>query len=244
MLLKCKVGQKLTPTEQNAIDYINHNVESISYMTISEIADCAYVSPATISRAIRKCGMEKLPDIRKKIVLEGMLKESYVVNEICEKTYRECKNTIEQIDAMKILEVVNHICHAKKIYVLASGHTRLVAQEFSEQLQWQGYNSCVQSDLNVINRIAMLAEPEDLIIVFSIACSSPELVYGTRSAKDKGVTIVSCCCTQGTPLEDVSDITVLGCSELIISKKGFGSTSLLGLQIIGRTIVEYMIRVV
>ena len=242
MLLKCEKGQNLTPTEQTAIDYINQNIEVISYMTISEIADQAYVSAPTISRAIRKCGIDKLPDIRKKIALKEIAKENYVVNDIFEKSYRECKKTIEQMDTTTILKVVDHICKAKKIFILAHGHTRLAAQEFAEQLQWQGYNACVQSDLNAIKRIAMLTKPGDLVIVFSIACSAPELVTGTKRAKDKGVTIVSCCCTKGTPLEEVSDVAIIGYNEIIVSKNGFGSTSLLGLQIIGRSIVEYIIR--
>ena len=55
MFLKCKKGQHLTNGEQNAINYINENVDAIGDMTISEIAEKAFVSASTISPAIKKC---------------------------------------------------------------------------------------------------------------------------------------------------------------------------------------------
>lgn len=242
MFLKCERGQNLTATEQAAIDYINQNIEAISYMTIYEIADRAYVSASTISRAIRKCGIDKLPDIRKEIALKKIARENYVVNDIFEKSYKECRKTIDQMDTSTILRTVDFITSAKKIFVVAHGHTRFAAQEFAEQLQWQGFGACAQTDTEAIGRIDMLAEPGDLIIIFSIACGVPELIWGAKRAKEKGITVVTCCCTKGTPLEELSDELIIGYSEMIATKNGFGSISLLGLQIIGRTIIEYIVR--
>lgn len=76
MFLKCKKGQYLTTTEQVAIDYINDNVENIIDLTISEIAERAFVSAATISRAIRKCGVNKLSDIRLQMAMNEVAKKS------------------------------------------------------------------------------------------------------------------------------------------------------------------------
>ena len=42
MFLKCEKGQHLTTSEQNAIDYINENVDIIGEMSISDIAKVVF----------------------------------------------------------------------------------------------------------------------------------------------------------------------------------------------------------
>ena len=241
MFLKCEQGKYLTATEQVAIDYINQNMRSVVDMTISEIADCAYVSAPTVSRAIRKCGIRKLPDLRQQIAMREIAKENFIVNDIFEKTYRECTKTLERMDTTTILQVVDYIRTAKKIFILANGYTRLVAQEFEMQLQWRRYNVSTQLDLTIMERMDKLAEKGDLVIIFSVTNSRPEFAVAAKKAKEKGAKVVTFCCTEKTSLEEISDVTILGYYEMIYSKKDFGNTNLLALSNIGRTIIEYII---
>ena len=241
MFLKCEQGKHLTHTEQVAIDYINQNMETIVGLTISEIADQSFVSAPTVSRAIRKCGISKLPDLRLQITMREIAKENFLVNCIFEKAYRECTRTLERMDTSTILKAVEHIHTAKKIIILANGYTRLAAQEFELQLQWLGYNASLQWDLNIIERLDMLVGEEDLVIIFSVMNSKPELAIGAKKAKSKGARIITCCCTEGTKLEELSDIVIYGYYETIFSKKDFGNTNLLALSLIGRIITEYII---
>ena len=70
--------------------------------------------------------------------------------------------------------------------------------------------------------------------------SAPELLIGAQLAKKKGARLVTCCLTHGTPLDELSDIAVYGYTQPISPNQLFGSTSRLGLTVITRTIVEYM----
>lgn len=67
MFLKCEQGCHLTTAEQLAIDYINENENIIAELTITDIARLAYVSPSAVSRAIRKCGVMNMTDMRCKL---------------------------------------------------------------------------------------------------------------------------------------------------------------------------------
>ena len=67
MRISCSDWRKLTSTEQAEIDYINQNTELVAELSITEIAERAFVSTATVSRAIRKCGYENLMELRYKI---------------------------------------------------------------------------------------------------------------------------------------------------------------------------------
>lgn len=240
MFLKCTQGKHLTPAEEVAVHYINQNMEEVVDLTISEIADRAFVSAPIVSRAIRKCGIQKLPDLRKQIAMREIAKENFLMNEIFEKSYRECTKTLERMDTSTMLRAVEYIRSARKIFVLANGYTRLAAQEFEMQLQWLGFNVSIQWDLNIIERLDMMTKPQDLVIIFSVTNSRPELAIGAKKAKQKGAKIITCCCTEGTLLEEISDITILGYYESIFSKKDFSNTNLLALSLIGRTITEYL----
>lgn len=240
MLLKCVEGQNLTSAEKIAINYINEHVDVIADMTISDIAEKAFISTATISRAIRKCGLNNMLDVRYRLVEKELGQKSVVVSDILQNSYIECIRTIEKINPEAILKLVEYIKVAKKIHILARGVTRLTAQEFEFQLQCQKYNVYAQWDSEVMKRIDELIGPEDLVIIFSISNSTPELKVAARLAKQVGATVAICCCVEGTELEAYADIKLIGESVPIIPKKALGCRSRIPLQIIGRTVIEYL----
>ena len=240
MFLKCEAGMHLSPSEQVAIDYINENADKISELTITDIAQKAFVSKSAVSRAIRKCGVANMSDMRYKIALGEVAKKNYQVNAILEKSYMDCVKTLELIDTSSILKVVELIHKARIIHVLAGGTTRMVAEEFAFQLQSQGFNAYVQGDAGVIKRMEHLVTSEDLVIIFTVNNDSVDLIVGAETAKKQGAPIVTCVCKKGTTLEPYSDVLIYGYSQKIEPKRGFNTTSRLGLQVIVRTIVEYL----
>lgn len=242
MVLNCRTGRKLTDSEKAVADYINQNIHLVAELTITDIAERAFVSPSTVSRCIRKCGYDSLAQLRYKIASNDKLQENLtLVNEILAKSYEECTRTIETIHINSIMEITSYIRSAEHIFIIGCGITNLVAQEFEFQLQCQRYNVWSISDSEMLKRMDKLAKPEDLVIIFSVANSTPELAIAARLSKEQGARVVVCCCKEHTPLEELADIFVLGHSQPITPNFTYGSTSRLSLQIIARTIVEYLI---
>lgn len=56
--------EHLTETEKKVINFINMNVEKIASMSISDVADATFSSPATVSRTIKKCGISGFAELR------------------------------------------------------------------------------------------------------------------------------------------------------------------------------------
>ena len=54
----------LTATEKAVIAFINANPEKIATMSISMLAEQTYSSPATVSRTIKKCGIDGFAELR------------------------------------------------------------------------------------------------------------------------------------------------------------------------------------
>ena len=186
MFLKCEKGQHLTSSEQNVINYINNNVDNIGDMTITEIAEEAFVSTATVSRAIKKCGIDNLHVVKYQISVKQLAKENFIAQDILAKTYQECKKTIERIDTTAVLRFVRYIRSAKRIYILSQGGSSIAAHELETHLRWQGYVVFNETDPMVMRRMQYQVSSGDLVVILSLANSNPELLIAARLAKSVG----------------------------------------------------------
>lgn len=241
MILTCSIEHDLTESEKMVVNYINANESRISELTISQIAEHAYCSMSTVSRAIRKCGYASLAEMRVKLSSAAKTQdESLLVNEILAKSYIECTRTIENIQTSSILKIVEYIRNANRIFIISSGSTVLVAQELEYHLQCQRCSVWTISDSKMQSQLDRFAKEGDLVIIISVANSTPELAIAAERGKQQGANVVVCCCKPNTPLEQFADVFLLGYSQPIYPNHIYGSASRLALQIFVRTIVEYM----
>ncbi len=241
MSLICSPDKHLSEAERSVVAYINRQQCIINLLSISDIAAGAFVSNATVSRAIRKCGFSSLSEMKFRLAETARADHTaYEMNKILSKSYEECLETIKRIDIDAVVRIADLLHGARAVYLLANGLTALVAEEFAVQLQCQHIPVCVISDTQMMRKMDLLTAEDDLVIVLTVKNSAPELLIGAQLAKKKGAAIVTCCLTRGTPLDEISDIVVYGHTQSISPNRLFGSTSRLGLTIITRTIVEYM----
>ena len=243
MFITNSADAHLSNAESVAIQYINQHINQIEHMSISDIAEGAFVSNSTVSRAIRKCGFSSLAELKVLTGQEGndAQQPSYRINQILSKSYVECLETIKMIQIDAIIEIVRLLHGASRVFLLANGLTALVADDFAFQLQCQQINACVISDSQVMLKMDMLVKPDDVVMIISAKNTASELAVGAEQSHLRGAKVITCCCKKNTSLEEYSDIVVYGYTQDIVPNQAYGSTSRLGLSIITRTIVEYLI---
>ena len=234
--------EKLTPTEKSVVNYINYNSSKLSNMSIVDVAEESFTSPATVSRTIKKCGFEGFSELRYKIsAKENHNTDSKKINEILGKSLIEVTKTIENISITNVLNIVKFIKESNRIYILARGLTELVAQEFNLKMQLLGYNTFLIVDPNIMMNICKTIDKKDLVIAFSLRAETKEILESVKSAKVSGAKIVTCCCIRKSILEEYSDVTIVGYKQARTSIKEFEVTSRLPLFIISRAIIDYLI---
>jgi len=239
--VECLPEKQLTDSERAVIEYINKQQCIINLLSIEDISSGAFVSNSTVSRAIRKCGFSSFSEMKYRLSEDAKSNSAeYKMNRVLSKSYTECIETIKRIDIPSVLKIVRLIQEASVVYLLANGMTALIANEFAIQLQCQKIKVCVISDSEMMRKMDLFVSSKDLVFVLSVKNSTPELSIGARLAKNAGVKVVCCCCTQGTVLDELSDIILYGYSQPIYPNRIFGGTSRLALMIMTRTIVEYM----
>lgn len=234
--------KQLTPTERQVIEYINHNEEKILQMSITDIAETSFTSSPTVSRAIKKCGFKGISELRYKISADlESIPEGKIVNQIFEKSMMECRKTLEILKPETILEVIRYMKRAKKIYIVAGGTTAWILRDFEFQLQLLGYNAYLLSDIGVMEKADKLFTDNDLIMIFTIKNSIPELSICAENAKKMGAKVVVCCCRTKTILEQFADVSVFGYDQRQKTIEEFDVVSRLPLEIVVKTLEDYLI---
>ena len=114
--LNDKIKSKLTSSEEQVIKYINENDNKLVDMSIVDIAEETFTSPATVSRAIKKCGVNGFMELRYNLSKrKEEINSSKDINEIFSKSLIETRQTLENISVNQILEIIELIQKSKKI---------------------------------------------------------------------------------------------------------------------------------
>lgn len=234
MLLQCLEGEELTATERNVIEYVNKNIESLVDLTTAEIADKAFVSKATLFRALHKCGVNKITDIRYRIA-----KDKYVVNDTLNKIFEEYAQTIKNLDVNMIEKAAEYIRNATSVMILSSNVLKFMAEEMEFYLKFQKVDAKVE-DSQFVFRHADVFNRVDVILVLTIEDERKELANCIKLLKNDKVTVITCCCTENTELKEYSDIMCVGYSHPLSNRQTGDLGSSLGLRAITRAIIDYL----
>ena len=171
-MLECTdLRHPLTPAERHVVDYLNDNIADIASLSIGDIAEGAFVSNATVSRAIRKCGFSSFIAARFHLAQEHAATANQIqANRVLAECYEECVRTVEMINVNDILTAAQHILQAPRVIVLTRSISRGVAEYFCVQLISLKCNAMVICDSEIMERMDEFLKPDDLVI-------EPEEIY-------------------------------------------------------------------
>ncbi len=236
------VMETLSKTELSIIQYINEKEAELSNMSIVDIAFETFSSPATVSRAIRKCGINGFNELRYKLNLPKENKELISINEIMKKTLIEANEVLQRISLKDVLDVVNEIISAydKQIYVFGRGPTEQIVREFGLRLQLLGYNILATEDPTIMVKLSQRSNNE-LVILFSLKGETKELIKVAENCYLNKVKLIVITCASDSPLLRYATHYLLGYYHKKIAIKEFDVTSRIPLSIISRIIIDYLV---
>ncbi len=237
-----KMIDSLSKTELSIIQYINENEKALVNMSIVDIAFETFSSPSTVSRAIRKCGINGFNELRYKLKIPQEDKSLTSINEIMRKTLVEASEVLQRISLKNILDVVNEIKNSvnKQIYVFGRGPTEQVVKEFSFRLQLLGYNVLSTEDPAIM---VTLSEniTNQLVILFSLNGKTKELIEVAKNCYLKKSKVIALTCAPDSILLKYASLHLLGYSHKKIAIKNFDVTSRIPLFMISRILVDYLV---
>ena len=231
---------KLTKTELEIINYINSNEDILPEMSIVDIAYETYSSPSTVSRAIRKCGLNGFNELRYRSANTAKSEEIQNMNELFNKTLIEAQKVHERISLTDILTVIKRLDSARQISVFSRGPTTYVGQEFALKLQLLDYDVFFSDDPNIMQIKASKLKEHDILFILSLNGETPELISSALTAYQKGNCVITCCCNEKSKLLSYSHHSLVGYKHSHQAIKEFEVSSRISLHMICRIIVDYI----
>ncbi len=232
--------EKLTKTELEIINFINSHEDTLSEMSIVDIAFETYSSPSTVSRAIRKCGLNGFNELRYRSGNKAKSEEIQSMNELFNKTLIEAQAVHERISLTDILAIIKCLDAARQISVFARGLTTYVGQEFSLKLRLLDYDVFFTDDPNIMRVKAAKLKEQDVLFILSLNGETPELISSAATASQKGNCVISCCCNEKSKLITYSRFSLIGYKHSHQAIKEFEVSSRIALYMICRIIIDYI----
>ena len=206
--------------EKKIADYIVNNSQKVIDMTISELAESAGSSDATVTRFCKKCHMKgfhhlkitlarELVESKKddvKIsgdVSENNIKES--LNNILANKVEELKQTVSMIDEKELSEILNLIRNAKNVQFAAVGNTIPVALDGCYKFNQIGIPSVTNPIWETQIAYTFNLSKDDVVIIISNSGSSKRLIDVIQAAKAKSAYIISITNSNNSPIAKLSD---------------------------------------
>ena len=233
--------KKLTKTEYEIVKFINNNQKILQDLSIVDIAFETFSSPATVSRAIRKCGINGFNELRYKLTSKNENNNVHNIGEIINKSLIEARSSIENISLTNVLKIIENIKKSSRIYVLSRGLTEYVADEFTLKLQLLNCNVVSLKDPNIMKIKTKGMKKNEMAFIFSLNGETEELVKSAKNAQESGACVVTCCCNNIASILQYTDLSLIAYKHSHIAIKEFEVSSRLPLYIISRVIIDYMV---
>lgn len=90
--LNNEITECLSKTELEIVRFINENEERMPKLSIVEIAFDTFTSPSTVSRAIRKCGLNGFNELRYRLTVKAKEKDIQNMGEVMNKSLIEAQD--------------------------------------------------------------------------------------------------------------------------------------------------------
>ena len=245
----------LTNTERKIANYVLENYDQVLNSNITELADNAKVSDASVVRFCRSLGYKGYQDFKinaaKDVLprekhLNPILEESDSPDMICHKIFNleisVLERTLASLNMREVEKAAQFIFHGKRVLFFGSGGSLLVGQDALHKFMKIGVQVYVHEDRDLQLMASSLAGEGDVVIGISHSGSNYSVLRCLKNAKENGAQTIALVSRGKTPLSKIADVVIDTASEETIFQSESVSTRIAQLAIIDSlvSIVAFM----
>ena len=209
---------KFFDAEKKIAEYIMNNGSKVIEMTISELAESAGTSEATISRFCKKCNMKGFHHL--KITLAKDLVESKKeeittcgdintnnlresLNNILANKIEELKQTVSMMDEKSLREILDKLKNARNVQFAAVGNTIPVALDGCYKFNQIGIPSVANTIWETQIAYTYNLNKEDVVIIISNSGASKRVLDVAKAAIERGANTIGITNSDNSPLAKI-----------------------------------------
>lgn len=214
-----------TASEKKLADYILSAQNSISRMSISELASACAVADATVSRFCRRLGYKGYPDFKIAIANAsvGRLEDNPLSGEITQEddldtisrkllnaSVTAMNQTREVLNLQAVAQAAAILRSSTSVYCMGQGGSMLIAAEAAHLFSTISSKFRPVSDSHMQAMAAVLMEPTDAVLFFSYSGSTLAMLDTLKSVRERGAKVILVTRFPNSPGAALADI-VLQC---------------------------------
>lgn len=209
-----EVFSHLSDAEKKVATVILEDLAFAAGASISEIAQKAEVSEATITRFAKSVGSANVRNLKLRLAQSVAVGQRFIADNKVEPSgihalYDSIKKNLDDnaqlISQELVTSAVEKIVDARQVFVFGvGGGSTIMAQETQFRLVRLGYAVTAYSDPVLMRMAASTLGTNDVVIALSLSGCSPDVIESVTIAKQYGASIVSVS-QQDTPLAQQTD---------------------------------------
>lgn len=204
-----------TKSESKLFNYIQDNLETVMFNSLTELSERCTVGEATILRFCRKIGFNGYQDFKLAIAQElsvtklGQQDEAHFISRIKNNTLKAIEDTFNAVDEALLSKAIDWLDQYEEIVVYGVGHSGLTALDLQSKLMRVGKNVQVVIDPHFQIMRSCSASEKTLVIAISITGSTKDIVDSVGKAKENKASIIAITSYVRSPLTKLADIVLL-----------------------------------
>lgn len=209
----------LSKKELETAEYMASHQEQLIYFSITELAERAGSSEATVTRVCGKLGYRgfqalKVGVARELTTPQEKIHENLQVDSpaeaIIEKIFSSAIQTLimtqKSIDAKAVAAGIEALCRARRIVIIGNGNSASIALDAQHKFLRVNLNAHAYTDdhMQMIAVSSMTAE--DVLLAISYSGSSRNVVEAARQAREQGATVITLTSGGISPVSKLANI--------------------------------------
>ena len=221
VLLKINSLYKSLPESEKLVaDYIIGNAEKVGIQSISDIAESANVSVASVSRLSKKLGYETIKQLKVDVV-QGLLPDSVesifeeingkdndddVITKIFLGNIKSLKDTLKLVDYKDLVKAAKLLAVASKVLFLGIGSSGHIGKDAALRFALLDIQAESYSDPQQVLVHSLRAQKGDVVLAFSHSGRSVMTVKCLELAKKNKAVTIGVSNYMKSPIHKASDI--------------------------------------
>ena len=223
---------QLSKQHKTIADYVMNNLDKAAYMTINVLSANTQTSVATVLRLTYLLGYSGYPDFRnalkdqiksqlttiQRINMPGLSQYSIEsIREVLTRDIQNIKSTRDEIDEKTFTAVVNKLIAAKRIYVIGSRTTSVLAEYLGYYLNLllEGKVHIVQDSIRDPIEQLMVIGQEDVALGMTFPRYSAKTIRYLKYCKKRETTIIGITDVSSSPIYPICDHVLYAKSNII-----------------------------
>lgn len=227
---------RLQPSDERVARSILEAPEATVHRSVSEAAEAAQASTATVVRCAQKAGFRGFHDLKLALAHDiatvaavqadraGPATAGTTLSEVLDAGAQTLRDAVSLVDPAAFAAAAERLAAAERVLFVAVGTSAALAQDAAYRFNTIGVRGEAPADVHAQHVIARGLSKRDVCVAVSHTGSTRETLAAVGAANDAGATTVAVTSFLRSPLTELATITLLaGARELTLRLEAVAS---------------------